>query len=158
MCGTLFDIKYQNGVLRGVLQIPPLKIEDWTESFFRNLIAYEQYCPDKQLCYITDYLTFMNSLVDSPKDVALLSRRGIIDNWIGDDEVVSKMFNTIGDAITQRSNQFHYVDIFSKVNTRCEKRCSRWMAKLNRNYLNSPWAFISVLAALSQPLQHHPYD
>ena len=129
------------------MQIPPLTIEDRTESFFRNLIAYEQYCPDNQLSYITDYMRFVDCLIDSPKDVAILSRRGIIDNWLGNDEVVSTIFNRISDAVTAPSNHFQYADIFNKVNVHCSKRWNRWMAKLNRNYLNSPWALISVLAA-----------
>lgn len=145
--GTLLDIKFQNGVLHGVLQIPPLDIEDRTETFFRNLIAYEQYCPRNQLRYITDYTKLMDSLIDSPKDVAILSRRGIIHNWNGDGEVVSKMFNTIGDEI-MLGYPFLYADIFKKVNIRCQKHWSRQMAALNRNYLNSPWTLISVLAAL----------
>ncbi|KAH7834225.1 hypothetical protein Vadar_013919 [Vaccinium darrowii] len=146
--GTLLDIKFQDGVWYGVLQIPPFTIEDRTESFFRNLIAYEQYCLDNQPCYMTDYLTLMNSLIESPKDVAILSHIGIIDNWIGDDEVVSKMFNKIGDAFMVQRDQFYYADILNKANICCQKPWNRRMAKLNQNFLNSPWAPISVLAAL----------
>ncbi|GMP78001.1 hypothetical protein CsSME_00034096 [Camellia sinensis var. sinensis] len=141
---SLFAIKFENGAMK----IPPLTIEDRTESFFRNLIAYEQYCPDNQPTYITNYVRFMDCLIDSPKDVEILSRRGIIDNWLGDNEVVSTIFNKISDAVTGPSSHFQYADIFNRVNIHCSKRRNRWMAKLNRNYLNSPWAFISILAAL----------
>ncbi|KAI8003848.1 UPF0481 protein [Camellia lanceoleosa] len=91
---SLFDIKFEYGVMK----IPSLTIEDRTESFLRNLIAYEQYCPDNQLTYITDYVGFMDCLIDSPKDVEILSRRGIIDNWLGNNEVVSTIFSKISDA------------------------------------------------------------
>ncbi|THG05823.1 hypothetical protein TEA_026434 [Camellia sinensis var. sinensis] len=141
---SLFDIKFEYGVMK----IPPLTIEDRTESFFRNLTAYEQYCPDNQLTYITDYVGFMDCLIDSPKDVEILSRRGIIDNWLGDDEVVSTIFNKFSDAVTGPTSHFQYADIVNRVNIHCGKRRNRWMAMLNRNYLNSPWAFISILAAL----------
>ncbi|KAI8002955.1 UPF0481 protein [Camellia lanceoleosa] len=141
---SLFDIKFKNGVMK----IPPLTIEDRTESFFRNLIAYEQYCPNNQLTCITDYVRFMDCLIDSPKDVEILSRCGIIDNWLGDNEVVSTIFNKISDAVIVPSSHFQYADIFNWVNIHCSKRRNRWMAMLNRNYLNSPWAFISILAAL----------
>ncbi|KAH7834051.1 hypothetical protein Vadar_012274 [Vaccinium darrowii] len=147
--GTLLDIKFKNGILHGVLQIPPFNIEDRTESFFRNLIAYEQYCPHDHVCYITDYLRLLNSLVDSPKDVALLSDCGVIQNWIGDDEVVSKMFNSISDETVQRDDRFLYADIFRRVNSRCQRRSSRWLANLKRNYLNSPWAWIAILVAFA---------
>ncbi|THG13745.1 hypothetical protein TEA_019679 [Camellia sinensis var. sinensis] len=99
---SLFNIKFENGVLK----IPPLTIEDRTESFFRNLIAYELYCPDNQLTYITDYVRFMDCLIHSPKDVEILSRRGIIDNCLGDNEVVSTIFNKISDAVTGPSSHF----------------------------------------------------
>jgi hypothetical protein len=50
----LFDIKFNSGVMK----IPLLKVGDRSESFFRNLIAYEQYsrndhCNHK---YVTDYM------------------------------------------------------------------------------------------------------
>ncbi|GMP77999.1 hypothetical protein CsSME_00034094 [Camellia sinensis var. sinensis] len=130
------------------MKIPPLTIEDRTESFFRNLIMYEQYCPDNQLTYITDYVRFMDCLIDSPKDVEILSCSGIIDNWLGDNEVVSTIFNKISDAIIVPSSHFQYADIFNRVNIHCDKRWNQWMAKFIQNYLNSPWAFMSILAAL----------
>uniref|UniRef100_A0A5B7ACU8 Uncharacterized protein n=1 Tax=Davidia involucrata TaxID=16924 RepID=A0A5B7ACU8_DAVIN len=141
--GTLFDIKFKNGVMH----IPPLTIEDRTECFFRNLIAYEQYGPDNHLTYVTDYVKFMDCLIDSPKDVEVLCRYGIIDNWLGDAEMVSTIFNKITDSVTGPNNHFSYAGIFKKVNIHCNKRGNQWMAKLRRNYLNSPWALISVLAA-----------
>ncbi|GMP78005.1 hypothetical protein CsSME_00034099 [Camellia sinensis var. sinensis] len=91
----------------------------------------------------------MDCLINSPKDVEILSRRGIIDNWLGDNEVVSTIFNKISDAVTGPSSHFQYDDIFNRVNIHCGKRRNQWMAKLNRNYLNSPWAVISILAALA---------
>ncbi|XP_057475916.1 UPF0481 protein At3g47200-like [Actinidia eriantha] len=123
--GALLDIKFKK---HGVMQIPPLTIEDRTESFFRNLIAYEQYYPDNQLNYITDYMRFVDCLIDSPKDVAILSRRGIINNWLGDDEVVSTICNRISDGVTAPNNYFQYADIFNKVNVHCSRRRNRWMA------------------------------
>ncbi|KAM7461764.1 hypothetical protein LguiA_029885 [Lonicera macranthoides] len=142
--GNFFDIKFRNGVMR----ISPLTIEDRTESFFRNLIAYEQYSDNSQFKLITDYVKVMDCLINSPKDVELLCRHGIIDNWLGDAEAVSAIFNKITDSVTVLpNNYFHYAGVFDKVNTHCSKRWNRWMAKLRRNYLNSPWAIISISAA-----------
>ena len=129
------------------MQIPPLTIEDRTESFFRNLIAYEQYCPDNQLSYITDYMRFVDCLIDSSKDVEILSRHGIIDNRVGYAEVVSTIFNKITNGVLD-SIHFLYSDILKEVNVHCSRRRNRWMAKLNQNYLSSPWALISGLSVL----------
>lgn len=77
--GSFLDIKFNNGVI----EISILKIGDRSESYFRNLIAYEQYSPNNSLKYVTDYVSFMEYLINSPKDVELLHRRGIIKNWLG---------------------------------------------------------------------------
>ncbi|XP_042486588.1 UPF0481 protein At3g47200-like [Macadamia integrifolia] len=65
--GSLIDIKYNEGVI----EIPQLCVHDFTESFFRNLMAYEQYrfggTP-----YITSYATLMDYLINSVDDVAFL--------------------------------------------------------------------------------------
>ncbi|XP_028073197.1 UPF0481 protein At3g47200-like [Camellia sinensis] len=119
-----------------------------TESFFRNLIAYEQYCPDNRLNYVTDYVKFLDCLIETPQDVEILHRRGIINNWKGDDEVVARIFKKISDGVTGPGEHFQYPDVFNKVNRHCSTRRNQWMANLNQNYLNSPWAFISILAAL----------
>ncbi|KAI8006279.1 UPF0481 protein [Camellia lanceoleosa] len=142
--GALFDIEFKSGVMR----IPPLTIEGRTESFFRNLIAYEQYSPDNQFSYVTDYVKFLDYLIDSPKDVKVLSRRGIIDNWLGDDEAVSNLFNKISDTVSGTSMHFRYADIFNRVNIHCSRPWNLYRASLNRNYLNNPWGRISILAAL----------
>lgn len=141
--GNSFDIKFR----KGVLQIPVLVIEDRTESFFRNLIAYEEYHQSTHFHFIVDYVKFMDCLIDSPKDVEILCRCGIIDNWLGDDEAVSNMFNKLNDYVTGPGVHFHYAGVFNEVNMHCSKHRNKWMAKLRRNYLDSPWAIIALLAS-----------
>jgi hypothetical protein len=141
---NIFDIKFNNGLM----EIPPLGIEDRTESVFRNLIAYEQYDAHNDHKYITDYVIFMDYLINSPGDVELLRRRGIIENWLGDDEVVSTMFNKLGESVcSSLGPDFYYSEIFQRVDYHWGKQRNVWMAKLWHNYFNSPWTLISVLAA-----------
>lgn len=140
---AMFDIEFKNGTL----QIPTLTIEERTESFLRNLVAYEQYCGDDQINIVTDYVTFLGCLIKSERDVTKLSHHGIIHNFVGENEVISEMFNKMMVCITGPSRNFHYAEIFRRVNIHCDKRRNRWMAKLRRNYLNSPWGIISVSAA-----------
>uniref|UniRef100_A0A5B6ZDP9 Uncharacterized protein n=1 Tax=Davidia involucrata TaxID=16924 RepID=A0A5B6ZDP9_DAVIN len=143
---ALFDIKFENGVMK----IPPFRVEDKTESVFRNLIAYEQYLPViHRRRYVTDYMIFMDRLVNSTKDAEKLRHSGIIDNWLGDDEVVSIMFNKIANKISICSAMFCYCEVFNNVNKHCEQRRNIWLAKLRRSYFNSPWAIISFLAAVT---------
>ncbi|KAG2726621.1 hypothetical protein I3760_01G122300 [Carya illinoinensis] len=74
--GNIFGIKFNDN---GVLEVSPLTIEDKTETYLRNLIAYEQYSQDKDSHYATDYMCFLDDLINSPKDVEFLRRRGIIE-------------------------------------------------------------------------------
>jgi hypothetical protein len=138
---SFFDIKFKNGVM----EIPPLRVGDPSESLFRNLIAYEQYSRNNHLKYVTDYVSFMDCLINSPKDVELLRRQGIIENWLGDDEAVSTMFNKLCDEVIV--SNLCYAEIFRDVNIHCHRRWNVWIANLRHNYFNSPWALISVLAA-----------
>lgn len=141
--GSLFDIKFEHGVIR----VPPLRIEDRTETFLRNLIAYEQYYPDIQFSYVSDYVRVIDCLINSINDVEILCRCEIIDNWLGDKEVVCDIFNKISDAVAGPGPSFQYADIFNKINKHCRKRRYKWLAKLRRDYFNGPWAIISVVAA-----------
>ncbi|KAG6619490.1 hypothetical protein I3842_Q095300 [Carya illinoinensis] len=140
---NLFHIKFNNGVM----EIPPLNIVDNTESVFRNLIAYDQHSQHIDLNYFTDFATLMDYLINTPKDVELLRQKGIINSWMGDDEVVSNMFNKFC-SYTHFSKDFYYADIIKEVNKHCDKRWNVRKAKLRHDYFNSPWALLSVLAAI----------
>lgn len=138
------DITFVNGVLR----IPPLNIFDETESQFRNLIAYEQYLPDCEARYVSDYTFFMNCLINTPEDVRLLRNYGIIGNWLGDDKEICEMFNRLGKNILT-STKFSYSHIFNAVNWEFQRRSNSWITNLRRNYFGSPWSVISLLAAFA---------
>ncbi|KAL3726721.1 hypothetical protein ACJRO7_031595 [Eucalyptus globulus] len=140
--GQLSDINFKNGTL----ELPVLYVEDDTESKFRNLIAYEQHRQSRDINYFTDYVTFMDCLINSSKDVEVLRRAGIVKNYLGNDEVVAQMFNKIGDHVAISDS--YYSEIFQNVNAHCNKRMNVWMAKLRRKYFHSPWASLSVLAAI----------
>ncbi|KAG2685924.1 hypothetical protein I3760_10G149400 [Carya illinoinensis] len=131
--GNLFQIRFNNGVM----EIPPMNIGDSTESIFRNLIAYEQYSQVSNLKYVTDFAVLMDYLIDTPKDVELLRQNGIINNWMGGDEVVSNMFNEFT-RYASLSSDFYYADTIKEVKKHCDKRWNVWKAKLKHDYFNSP--------------------
>ncbi|KAF5464928.1 hypothetical protein F2P56_014965 [Juglans regia] len=149
---TFACIKFSNGVL----EIPPLRIEDETESFLRNLIAYERYSrphtdisPETNIDCVTDYACFMDDLISSPKDVELLRQNEIIENWLGDDEVASSMFNKLcHHVVSDYPARSTFAQTSIDMNKHCAKRWNVWMATLRHNYFNSPWSVLSVLAAI----------
>nr|GMD45291.1 UPF0481 protein At3g47200-like [Ipomoea batatas] len=141
---SLFDIKFNHG---GVLEIPSFSLYDSTETFFRNLIAYEQHSPYVHPMYFTDYAMFMDDLINTEKDVNLLRLKGVFLNGLGDDKEVTRLFNNLCIEVTI-SDDFYYQDVCKKLNRHCNKPWNAAMAKLRRNYFYSPWAGISTFAAI----------
>ncbi|MBA0632764.1 hypothetical protein Godav_001444, partial [Gossypium davidsonii] len=107
---VMFDIMFTKDTK--VLKIPTLQVNDWTESLFRNYMAYEQFFPRGKPTYFVDYVVFMDNLINTGKDVQLLCKSEVIDNWLGDDEAVALMFNKLRDSIYMMSEDFYYADIF----------------------------------------------
>ncbi|KAL3849149.1 hypothetical protein ACJIZ3_011031 [Penstemon smallii] len=140
---SMIDVGFE----KGTMLLAPITIDDKTESVLRNLIAYEQYFQDTRHFFVTDYTSLLDSLINSSRDVQILSRLGIIDNWLGDDEVVANMFNKLGDSV-MIGDPFIYGGIFDSVNSHCKRNRNKWMATLRRKYLNSPWAIISIIVAV----------
>ncbi|WMV23167.1 hypothetical protein MTR67_016552 [Solanum verrucosum] len=130
------------------MTIPFLIVVDSTETVLRNLIAYEQQSTDVEYLYFTDYVTFMDHLIDTDKGVSLLRRKGIIENWIGEDKEVANLFNKIGNGITVYPN-FSYKQVFTKAVKHCdEKPWNKMKASLKHNYFSSPWVGASTVAAI----------
>ncbi|KAK6139271.1 hypothetical protein DH2020_026986 [Rehmannia glutinosa] len=90
---SLFDVDFK----KGIMLMSTLTIEDRTECFFRNLIVYEQYFKNNRPNFVTDYVRLLDNLINSSRDVEILSQCGIIDNWLGDNQVVADIFNQLTD-------------------------------------------------------------
>ncbi|CAI9774645.1 unnamed protein product [Fraxinus pennsylvanica] len=141
---SFFDIKFENKAMI----IQEWEISDSTESLFRNLIAYEYYIERRPQKNVTDYVFFMHCLVRSPEDAKLLRQYGIINHILGSDEMVYNVINKLGKYV-MTSSQFSYSNIVKRVNEHCGHKRNRWLAILRRNYFNTPWALISVIAAIA---------
>lgn len=131
----------------GILRFPPLEVSGKTESLLRNVMAYEQLrLDDDHSKHVTDYAFFMHCLIRSTKDIEILRRSGIISNYLGGDENILQMFDRLGTNFL-RSSEFCYSDEFESLTRHCGRRHKKWMAKLRRNYFNSPWSMVKFLAA-----------
>ncbi|KAI8009690.1 UPF0481 protein [Camellia lanceoleosa] len=139
---NLFNIRFVNGTM----EIPTLVVEDDTELFFRNLIAYEQYLPNTSRDYFTAYRRVIDHLVNTSKYVQILTHHGIIINHLGDNEVVATMFNKLGNNVM--ASYLGYKEVYKNVNKHCRGIWNFLFAILRRNYFNNPWSFISFVAAV----------
>ncbi|WMV23162.1 hypothetical protein MTR67_016547 [Solanum verrucosum] len=114
---SLFNIKFKDGLMT----IPCFQVIEETESFLRNLIAYEQQSCEVQPKYFSDFAVFMDYLIDSDKDVNLLRQKGIIKHWMGEDKDVSSFFNKIGKGVTRYST-FYYEEECLSASQHCKKK------------------------------------
>lgn len=92
------------------MKIPTIRIEEDTESMFRNLIIYEQFFPglyDRFVCYVK----FVDCLISTGKDAELLSECRILDNYYGDDEAAAKIFNSLAYSVLIITCGSYYGDI-----------------------------------------------
>ncbi|CAA2969826.1 UPF0481 At3g47200-like [Olea europaea subsp. europaea] len=74
---SLKDISFH----RGVLKLPPIMVDDATESTYLNLIAFERLHVNAGN-EVTSYIFFMDNIIDSAGDVSLLHSSGIIQHAI----------------------------------------------------------------------------
>ncbi|KAI3898083.1 hypothetical protein MKW92_041877 [Papaver armeniacum] len=128
----------------GIFQIPPTYIYCGTDTMVRNLIACEQLYSERY--EMTSYAVLMDSLINSAEDVAVLRKAGIFKSFLGCDEDVFNIFNKLGSEVILKTNS--YSDLEEEVNEYYKKRRHIWKATLKREYFNSPWAIISVCAAV----------
>ncbi|OWM86696.1 hypothetical protein CDL15_Pgr015732 [Punica granatum] len=149
----LFDIEFRDGVL----SIPQMFMGDYTESLYRNLLAFEQchYLDDSRF---TAYFCFMDQLIDSPKDIDLLVKCGIIDNTLGDSLQAVNIFNSLAQGLLMTVEN-HYAYLREQLQTYCKEPSHKlkaalrqhyntWKIALRKHYLNTPWVVISVIAAV----------
>ncbi|KAF3951775.1 hypothetical protein CMV_022607 [Castanea mollissima] len=139
---SLLDIKFDNGVL----EIPPLAIDDSISSFFLNCVAFEQ-CYSDCSKHITSYTTFMSFLINKPSDVGFLSDQNVIENDFGTDKEVVRFFSNISKDVTFDFQQSYLFKLFEDVNEHCRNQWHVRWADFKYTYFNTPWSFISALAA-----------
>ena len=89
--GSISVMKYDKTNLR--FDLPRLIVNDRTEDVLRNLLAHEQ--SSKSSGDFTKYVAIMNSLIDTPEDVAILTKAQVIENYLGSDEKLVEMWNNM---------------------------------------------------------------
>ncbi|KAB5520959.1 hypothetical protein DKX38_025278 [Salix brachista] len=86
---SILVIKFNNGSL----EIPSFLIDETTEVIIQNLISYEQ-CSPKCTDRITSYAVLLDNLINTTKDMDILTRSGIINNWLNPEEAM-QFFNKL---------------------------------------------------------------
>ncbi|KAF5207264.1 hypothetical protein FRX31_003149 [Thalictrum thalictroides] len=144
--GSFMNLKFSAN--NGVFEIPTLIVQDNSEVLFRNLVAFEQCFIVGREHYLSHYLALLDFLINSPNDVALLRRHGIIENLLGDNESVSLLFNKIFHGVQIFENSFHFNQFCKDVNNYYNTPWHSFKAMLYREYFYSPWSIASSIAVI----------
>ncbi|CAM0878454.1 unnamed protein product [Alopecurus aequalis] len=144
---SFLDVRFRRR--RGILEIPPLQLFDYSEPLFRNLIAFEQTYPTTP-GRITAYAIFMDCLVKTTGDVRLLHRSGVLVNHMnGDrDDAAMGFFSRLCKEAHTSDDRNYLAGLMQEVNTYQRARWPRWRAALVSNYFTNPWVTTSVVVAV----------
>ncbi|XP_028805110.1 UPF0481 protein At3g47200-like [Neltuma alba] len=140
---SITDLKYS----KGVLKIPYFQISDWTEMVVRNMVAFEQ-CHLALESYVTDYVTLLNYLIDTGKDIELLVEKGIMDNLLGSNDEVASLVNSLDKNTVFMTCNSDYQSLCEELNKFYENPYHKYKAVFKHEYLSTPWRIASFIAAI----------
>ncbi|XP_062164868.1 putative UPF0481 protein At3g02645 [Alnus glutinosa] len=163
---NLIDIKFDKK--NGILEIPSFIFSAETELIIRNSLAFEQHHYSEN--YINDYVILMNQLFETPMDIELLVKEGIVENRFNNTREGSDfLYKLAGGAILDQYD-FYFASLYEELNSfyiipwhkywkvtlhrwnaklyKWNKKLHRWKEDLKEKYFTSPWAAISIFAAI----------
>ncbi|KAL9262934.1 UPF0481 protein-like protein [Drosera capensis] len=132
---------------RGVLEMPTVTIDDFMSTFLANCVAYEL-CHKNSSTYYTTYVTMLDCLINSGTDLEYLADKNIIENYFGTDAEIAQFINNLGKDMPFDINRCYLANLFVDVNNYYQDTWHVQLASFKYTYFNSPWSFISALAAL----------
>ncbi|CAL5336561.1 unnamed protein product [Camellia sinensis] len=146
---TDFEIKFYEAdttfawCRRAGFEIPILTIDDSTELFFRNLIAFEQCYPGIEKRF-TSYAALMDDLISTVKDVEVLEKAGVISDYLGSRQEVVDLFNKLCTDVV-------YDEVFKATYNQATAYTKRFwpnaIAHLRRDYFATPWTTVAFAVA-----------
>lgn len=140
------DVQFKRGwLIARSLYIPPLRIDNSTRSLLLNLVAYETCHAASNESRVTSYVCFMDSLIDTHRDVQVLRSKGVLLNTLGSDEQAAELFNQIASHLIP--DPYAYIQVKSSIEKEHRKVIRKWVAMWLRVYFKSPWTFIAFVAA-----------
>ncbi|TXG58330.1 hypothetical protein EZV62_016159 [Acer yangbiense] len=131
----------------GVIDMPTITIDDFMTSFLLNCVAYEQ-CHSSCSKHFTTYVTLLDYLINTTKDVEYLCDRNIIDNNLGTDAEIAQFINSMGKDVAFDPYLCYLSELFNDVNEYYHNSWHVQWASFKYTYFDTPWSFISALAAL----------
>lgn len=113
----------------GVLQVPPLNINDHTEILLRNFIAME-HCNPNCPKHVTSYVYLIRRLMRSKEDARLLCKKRIFAGL--EEENMVLMFTRIHVEIDVE--EFYYKGLCDQIDKYCKTGKQVWCQKLTQRH------------------------
>ncbi|KAF8110806.1 hypothetical protein N665_0079s0118 [Sinapis alba] len=129
---------------KGVLKIHKFLADDDAEITTRNIMALEQ-CHYPFNSHVSNYIIFLDFLIDTEKDVSLLVEKGIITDWLGNHGSVAKMVNKLGLGVL--NNDSYYSEIATNVINHYGNPWNKSRSILRRVYFSNLWRGTATLVA-----------
>lgn len=148
----LGTVSFNTGCInvRGYLKLPPIIVDEWTESKLMNLVAYEMCLGDnykKDWYFVTSYIKLMDFLVDKEQDVKELRASRMLWNRLSSDADVTTLFNNIGSRCLEPPLDV-YSNIKMQIQTHCDGKCATWMTQVYQKHFSSPFTALALLATV----------
>ncbi|KAL8204967.1 hypothetical protein R6Q57_010590 [Mikania cordata] len=131
---------------RGVIHMPTIAIDDFMCAFLLNSVAFEQ-CHSGCLKIFTTYVTLLDCLINTSKDVGMLCDWNIIENYLGTDAEVASFINNMGKDVSFDIDECYLARLFDNVNRHYHSGWHVQWASFKYTYFNTPWSLVSAMAA-----------
>ncbi|KAK4437350.1 hypothetical protein Salat_0068900 [Sesamum alatum] len=126
---NLTKVEFKNGVLT----IPPLVIQESTESMFWNFLIFEMSSCSSRI--FTSYVVLMDTLINNDKDVELLLRSKILVSRLNDIKSLVSLFNGLSATVNQKD--FYFEPLIQQLNRYCRSGWRPQRAYLVQNYYDA---------------------
>ena len=141
--GNVSVIKYHPTKFQ--LDLPRIVVHNGTEDVLRNLLAHEQTSTIRG--EFTKYAVIMDSLIDTPEDVAILTKAQVIENYLGSDEKLVEMWNNMCTNIVIRSCG-RWDNMKCNVMQHYHSPWRSMYVEFREKYFSRPWLTASVIAGV----------
>ncbi|KAJ3691408.1 hypothetical protein LUZ61_020572 [Rhynchospora tenuis] len=116
----------------GTLTLPVIDMNGFNRAVIANLVAYEEM--DEPLTQpVTHLCSLLNSLMPSESDAALLCKKGIVVNALGNETDVVQFFTNLCANLDTNLEEGYLCPIVYKVNKHYNSKFRKWAAKAKRD-------------------------
>jgi hypothetical protein len=141
---SFLKVKFKHGVI----EMPTITMDDFMSSFLSNCVAFEQCYIGCYMKYFTTYVTLLDCLINTYRDVEYLCDRNIIENHFGTEGEVASFINNAGKDVAVDFDSCYLSGLFNEVHEYYRNSWHVQWASFKYTYFDTPWSFISALAAL----------